>query len=73
VLQHPGDDLLERRPHRLVLAGDALLERDPAGVERLVDLAVDLPVTERLGDPVEKVGLGDGAVEVDDEALRNGS
>src|SRR5687768_6165574 len=68
VLELPADDLLERLPHRLELAGNHLAERHPPLVEAVVDLLVDDRVSERRRDRVEEVFLRNGAVEVDDQS-----
>ncbi len=65
VLEHPGDDLVERRRDRRELPRDHLAERHRARVEAVLDLLVDGGVAELERDPVEQVGLGDRAVEVE--------
>ena len=65
VLEHPGDDLVERRRHRRELPRDHLAKRHPALVEAVLDLLVDRRVAELARDSVEQVVLGDRAVEVE--------
>ena len=67
VVEHPPPNLVERRPHRLELAADDLVERERLVVEALVHLPVDLLVPEGQGDRVQEVLLGDRAVKIDDK------
>ena len=67
LVEHPGDDLVERRGDRLELARDHLAQRQAALVEAVLDLLVDGRVAELERDPVEEIRLGDRAVEVEDD------
>jgi hypothetical protein len=67
LVEHPADDLVERSRDRDELADDHLPQRQPALVEAVLDLLVDGRVAELERDPVEQIGLGDRAVEVEDD------
>jgi hypothetical protein len=67
LIEHPADDLVERSRDRDELADDHLPQRQPPLVETVLDLLVDGRVAELERDPVEQIGLGDGAVEVEDD------
>ena len=67
VLDHPGDDLLERRGHGRELGVDLLAQRDLAGKELVAEALALLPVPEFLEDGEERVALGDRPVPVDNQ------
>jgi hypothetical protein len=64
---HPVHDLVERRTYGAELTGDDLPQREVVAEARLV-LLVDVLVPECEQYEVETVDLGDGPVEVDDDA-----
>ena len=66
VLDHPGDDLLERRAHALELHRDHLVQGQVA-TELVLRRVVDPLVAELEQDEMEPVRLGDGSVPVEDE------
>jgi hypothetical protein len=68
-VEHPVDDLLERSRDRDELADDHVPQREPTFVERVLDLPVDGRIAELERDPVEEVGLGDRAVEIEDDRM----
>ncbi len=67
MLDEEALDLGERRPHRLELERDHLVQRQ-LPPERALRLQVDLRVAELEQDHVERVHLGDGSVPVEHEA-----
>ena len=67
MLEHPAHDLLERRGHRRELPRDHLAKRHRAGVEAVLDLLIDRRVAELARNRVEQIGLGDGAVPVEED------
>ena len=72
VLEQPADDLLERRLDGLHLARDDFPQRQPAtdlGLHR----TEELEVAEALDHEVQRVGLGHGAVPVQDEGVGHGA
>jgi hypothetical protein len=67
LLERPRDDLFERRGDRLELARDHVSQRKAPSIEPGLDLRVDGGVAELECRPVEEVGDGDRAVEVEDD------
>jgi len=67
VLPQPAHDLLDRRPDRLGVAADFLVQRDLAAPERSGRIKVDLPVAELAQREDQRVVDGHSSVPVEDQ------